>query len=68
MLARHIAPIALLLLAGCSSSFEPGEDLSSAPVNPAAEGSQEQSDGDPLPRGCNTTPRPQSAGIISCIR
>lgn len=65
MLSRSVGTIALLLLAGCSSGFEPGEDLSATGTTGAGTGTVE--DGDPL-APCPAAIAPRSGAPIACIK
>jgi hypothetical protein len=65
LIRRYGATVALLLLAGCSSGFDPGEDLSATGTTGAGTGTVE--DGDPL-APCPAAIAPRSGAPFSCIK
>ena len=65
LIRRGTATIALLLLAACSSGFEPGEDLSS--VGTTGSGARTLEDGDPL-APCPAAIAPRAGAPIDCIK
>lgn len=65
MSVRSIASVALLLLAGCSSGFEPGEDLAAVR---GGTGEIVAPDTGPSSRECTNPPTPRSSTAARCLR